>query len=89
MKIFERWDWEDTYSVCILAIGIVLAVYIFMMIFSDHRIRSYYLDTYNNKLVIRADINWQEDQVIELDRTVSYNEAIDMIERLNKTLIKK
>ena len=54
---------------------------------SDHEVDHYYLaSSSHGQLKIYLDIDWQSDRAIELDRNVTYSEAIDMVEKLNKTL---
>lgn len=87
-RFFESWKWEDTWmSLCFIVVG-EIGVLILMALFSDHNVRYYYLsgNTANSIPAIRGDINWGDDITLQLDRDISYTEAIEMVEKLNKTL---
>lgn len=86
-NIFSNWDWEDTW-LSIFAIFTVLFTFLLFKFFTaDHIVRYYYLTGgFTNTLIIRADIDYGEDQSIILDRSITYEQAVDMVERLNGTL---
>ena len=78
--------WEEMLA----AIGILslaaFSVFFFIAIFSTKEIKGYYLDDTDGSLNISIDINWMPDKSISLDRAITYDEAIEMVERLNNTL---
>jgi len=55
---------------------------------ADRTIRNYYLSNYTGQLRIMMDIDWMEDRGIDLDRNITMEEAIKMVEQLNNTLPK-
>jgi len=74
----------------LLAAGITLVIIIFMAITADHAVSKYYLRSYtgSNQLVINGYIDWGEDEKIILDRSVTLEEAIELVDKLNKSLPK-
>ncbi len=74
----------------LLATGIALVIVTFMAITADHAVSKYYLRSYDgsNQLVINGYIDWGEDEKIVLDRDVTIEEAIEMVNRLNESLKK-
>ena len=86
-KFFQNWDWEDT-GFTILSIAVLLFIStIWTLVTADHKVRFYYLSgTYSETVFrIKGDIDWAEDNTILLDRTVTFDEALQMVEKL-KTL---
>lgn len=55
---------------------------------ADHRVRSYYLGSSEGAPAIKAEINWADDQTIRLDRTMSYEDAVKLVNSLNEGLKK-
>ncbi len=71
----------------LLTFGASMLAILIISISSKHDVEYYYLSTnIDGKLSIKANIDWSGDKDLKLDRAVSYSEAIDMVERLNKTL---
>ena len=89
-KLFEYWGWEDTWVSLVFAFCIFCCVFLAVCFSADRTVRSYYLCEQNDALVIVCDIDWAFDSeyTIKLDRSVSYTDAIKMVEDLNKTLKK-
>ena len=81
-------NWGNMFMGLVFAFCLWLISLIVFSSFADKKIRGYYLHAYNSKLTIMVDIDWSSDQSIELDRNITYNEAIEMVERLNKTVNK-
>ena len=61
-------------------------VFIFMSFFSDHKINRYYYESDSNQLSLYLDTDWQIDGVIYLQRDVTNDQAIELVNKLNKTL---
>lgn len=88
----RNFDWEDNWDV-VLAYLFILFCFVFSVIFiiasvSDHSVKSYYLSNINNELGISKEINWQFDETIELDRSITYDQAIELMNKLNESLKK-
>lgn len=81
-----NFTWENAFIGLFFGFCLWLLTTIVVSSTAKHNIRSYYLDSSNGQLKIRIDIDWQEDKSIELDRSITYDEAISMVERLNKTI---
>lgn len=81
---------EDFWGNALKAIGVLTLItfitFVFIAMFDKHEVRGYYLEQYDGKLTIYRDINWQADESIALDRAITYEEALTMLERLNKTI---
>lgn len=88
-KFFENWDWEDTAFSAVLVIALLIASILWNLTTADHKVRFYYLSgTYSDTtLRIRGDIDWGEDETILLDRTVTFEQGLKMVEELNTNLL--
>lgn len=73
--------------ISILFLAVILSL-IAISLTQDHSIKNYYLNENENKLQIGMDINWSPDSHIDLDRTVTYDEAVLLVEKLNNNLNK-
>lgn len=87
-NLFEYWDLEKTFLLlAVLAIlsGIVISI---VALTSDHSPQGYYLQGSidDNGLLIKTEFNWCEDGVLQLDRSVTYEEAVKIVSDLNKAL---
>ena len=87
-KLFENWDEDNTtYLFIVLFLSLLLGLFI-KQITADHSIKSYYLSgNMDGSLKIMGEVNWAEDDKIILDRSVTYEEAIKMVNDLNATLL--
>lgn len=88
MKIDYDEMWTNIWKAILVSIVISLSVLFGKFITADHQIRGYYINNYDNQLKIKADIDWQDDPSIKLDRCISVDSAITLVERLNKTVKK-
>ena len=70
----------------LMLFGVSLMTLMITAISSTHNIEYYYLDSYEGGLRIRVSVDWSEDKKIALDRAVSYEDAIEMVDKLNKTV---
>lgn len=90
MKINLNEDFEDFWKNAFIFLGlassVTMVVFLFIAMFSDHRPRSYYLCQEEGYLKIYGNCNWQFDTPIRLDRTISYDQALTILDRLNKTI---
>ena len=84
----ERLEWEDLWQGLAMLGVICLAILIGLFAFADRKINYYYLVSSSNSLKIVPDINWTEDSSygIDLDRNVTYDEALTMVSRMNEEL---
>lgn len=83
-----NFDWDDVWqSLAIfgVAAGMIL---LGMVLTADKQIRYYYLDSSGGELKIVPDIDWCDDSshAIQLDRNISYDEALNMVNRMNNEL---
>jgi len=85
---------EHTMSIAFRIILTLMAVVLFIVmvkaITTDHLVRYYYIAGYqsNGSVQIKADIDWDEDKTLTLDRSVTYEEAIEIVTKMNKALPK-
>lgn len=87
LELLECWQWEDSFGALVFVCLIFGAGLLVKQVTFDHVVRYYYLKgDMENGLVIAADINWNEDKEIQLDRSITYPEAIQMVKELNSTL---
>lgn len=84
----NTWDWEDSWNIVLLLAVIGLSIVIGMFIFTDKQIRYYYLSDKDGKMRIIPDIDWCEDSSygIDLQRNVTYEEALQMVSQMNAEL---
>lgn len=84
----SNWDWDDLWQLFLLLAAIGLSVIIGMFIFTDKQIRYYYLSDKDGKMRIIPDIDWCEDSSygIDLQRNVTYEEALQMVSQMNAEL---
>jgi hypothetical protein len=84
----ERISWEDLWQALAMIGVICLATLIGLFIFADKKINYYYLISSTNSLKIVPDIDWAEDSSygIELDRNITYADALSMVSRMNAEL---
>jgi hypothetical protein len=81
-------NWPNVLGTIATMIGVAIIVIFFNLICREHHVEQYYLTQYNNVLVIKADIEWMEDEAIVLDRCISYDSAIALTKKLNQSLTK-
>jgi hypothetical protein len=83
---FESLSLERVFVwILLLFLASVLALSIYS-ITQDHTIQYYYIDETEGKLYIKGDIDWAFDTQIRLDRSVSYSEAIELVNQMNYNL---
>lgn len=82
--------WANIFYSLLAVACIVLLCLVTKAFQADHKVRYYYLISYTPtgtsipKIV--ADIDWQCDETIVLDRNITYSQAIQMVDSLNNTL---
>lgn len=81
-----RFGWEDPFLLLLFAFGAVVLVSLGTCIYKPKFTHQYSLGDKDGTLTITKEIDWCEDDEIELDRSVTYWEAIRMVDSLNKTL---
>lgn len=88
MKLNDLYfDWDNIWGVTFL-IGVIFTIVVSSIAFiKPHPVQGYYLkgDT-KNGLSIGVDVNWTPDENIQLDRSVTYEGAIQMVKDLNASL---
>lgn len=84
----KRFDWDDVCRTFFLLFVVTVLFIIVKALTFNHVVRSYYLDGYERKPRIMVDIDWTQDNCISLPDTLTFPEAIKMIEDLNKSLVK-
>ncbi len=65
---------------------VVVALIVFYVFFIPKHIHSYYLGSESSTLEITVDIENYVDQTIDLDRNITYVEAVAIVDSLNKTI---
>ena len=88
LEILKNWDWEDTFLSLLLVVCLSLITLFGAYVLSDKKVIRYSLDTDENSVVIVKEIAWYEDSKIPLDRSITYWDAIKMVDSLNATLKK-
>ena len=83
-----NFDWDDVWQ-SLAIFGVAAAMILLgMVLTADKQVRYYYLDSSSGSLRIVPDIDWCDDSShsIQLDRSITYEEALNMISRMNKEL---
>lgn len=63
-----------------------LITFVFLGMFNDHNLGKYYLGSTNGIPLICLEVDWNPDKTMKIDRSISYDEAIELVNRLNRTL---
>ena len=79
-------SWNGAFMFLLWISGASLLIIFMMFLVSPKTTQKYTLGTINGKISITKEMNWSIDEEIELDRTITYEHAIKMIDSLNKTL---
>jgi len=83
---FESLSTERAFAwISLLFLACVLALSIYSLT-QDHTVRYYYIDETEGRLYIKGDIDWAFDTQIILDRSISYSEAIELVNQMNYNL---
>ena len=87
-NLFDDWEWDDSWLSLAWIIAAFLVVFTFIFFAADKRVRYYYLDEVNGRMAIVPDINWacDGDFATVLDRDVTYDQAIELVNKLNEGL---
>lgn len=85
-KFFQEWEWEDTWFSLIWAFVATAVVLFFVMIFSVEKVVQYSLSENNGHFSIEKHVDWRANDYIQLDRSVTLEEAVREIDSLNKTI---
>lgn len=88
MKLDDLYfDWDNIWGVFLLVIVTVAVVFLTITFVKPHPVQGYYLKgDPENGLSIGVDVNWSPDEKIQLDRSVTYEGAIQMVKDLNNSL---
>ena len=89
MDINMRFNEVDLERLFIWVIIIIFTTLVSIGIYSltqDHSVGCYYLDQGEHQLFIKGDIDWGIDSNIPLDRSITYDEAINIVSRMNSEL---
>jgi len=87
-NFISNWDWDDSWLSLAWAIAALGIVFTFTFFYADKQVRFYYLDEVNGRMAIVPDIDWacDSDFGTVLDRAVTYDQAIEMVNKLNAGL---
>ena len=58
--------------------------FVFMSMFSSHKVNKYYLEINEGIPCIYLDVEWSIDGMMELDRDIAYEQAVELVNKLNK-----
>jgi len=76
-----------TFIIASIIFGIMIMIGLFSL--SEHKVNGYYIGSIANGaniVKIGVDINWQIDKEIPLDRSITIQEAIELVAKLNESL---
>lgn len=86
IKILSRLDWDDAWQALLYATCIFFLFLIGTCSLEKKYVTGYSLGDDGGALTIVKGIEWYEDETIKLDRSVTYWDAIRMVDSLNATL---
>lgn len=78
--------WEGSFLLLLWLSGLCLIVTLMCFVFAKKFTHRYSLGTTSGGVSITKETNWSADDEIELDRTITYSEAVRLVDSLNKTL---
>lgn len=81
-----RFEWVDAFLFLLFSLCAAIIIFITLFVTSTKFTHQYSLGVDGKQLTITKEIDWCEDDNILLDRSVTYWEAIRMVDSLNKTL---
>lgn len=82
---FNQYGW----SFIIMILGLSLIIIFTMSVFSEKPVKQYYLSGDSiGDIEISADIEWVLDYIIQIPRHITLEEAVAIIDSLNKGLSK-
>lgn len=84
--MFKNWDWGDTWLSLLYAAVATVLIGLSMWICSDKYTIAYSLGEKDHKPVIIREIDNYVDDLIEVDRNISLDSMVTIIEKLNNTL---
>jgi hypothetical protein len=80
-------DFEKIWNIILIVIVLFLVTLFGVAVTADHQVRFYYLSSgSDNNFVIRGDANWDEDFKVPLDRSVTIDQAIILVNEMNESL---
>lgn len=83
-----RFNWEDAWLLLLYAIAISIVIVLSSCFLSKKYTKGYSLGGDESSIHIVKEVEWDEDDKIPLDRSVTYEQAIELVERLNQTIKK-
>lgn len=88
--MLKNLSWEDAFFFLLWSFCGCIIVLLFAFVLANKQTKMYSLHGDSGGcLQIQKETEWSFDETITLDRSVTYQEAIQMIDSLNKTLPKK
>lgn len=86
--MFKNFDWDDAWQTLLYATCIFIVISIGTCGFHKKWTKAYSLGQSDGKMVIVKEVEWEADDVIDLDRNITVSEAIRLVDSLNKTIKK-
>lgn len=87
--MLKNLDWEDLWYFLLYAACVSFIALFIVYCTADKKTIRYSFGGKGDEFKIVREIEWYEDDVIRLDRSVSYWDAIHMVDSLNATLKNK
>ena len=85
MRKFNEFFEETAWLLLFWVLGCGLSCLFFLTIFSEHKVNGYYLTGESStSIIIRTDIDWCIDYQLFLDRNITYDEAVNLVNKLNE-----
>lgn len=83
-----EFEWVDAWCFLLWITSASLVLFLFIYWFSNPKLIGYSLYGCDGQLKIEKQIDWNPDETIQLDRSITYWEAIRMVDSLNATIKK-
>lgn len=80
-------DWEDAWQAFLYVTAMCAIALLLMLCIHKKYTKQYSLGTNDNhQLTITKEVDWCIDDEIILDRSITYSEAVRLVDSLNKTI---
>lgn len=86
-----EFEWKDVWELLAVLTAAAFAVFLLMFLFSHKVVEGYSLDqkSGNGVLYIEKHVDWAVDGSVELERSITVQQALKIVDSLNASLPRK
>ena len=85
---FRDWDGDDITAFIFIVFVCILLTLGIIGISSNHKVKFYYMSGDSGVPMIKGEVNWGDDITIKLPPNISFLEATELMDKMNKSLPK-